>query len=151
MGCEIHSYAIDASGKIIEGGLWADGKTANPDETYFRDEGEPFGWRNYGVFGFIADVRNYSEVTPLASYRGLPDDFIPEGIDAEYFASEYHSQSWLSADELVNFDYDQAMIYKRCNPHVEMTYREFLGSMFFHDIAELQRIGADRVVFGFDG
>jgi hypothetical protein len=30
------------------------------------------------------------------------------------------------------------------------TYRAFLGEAFFADLAELQRIGAERIVFGFD-
>lgn len=30
------------------------------------------------------------------------------------------------------------------------TYREFLGEGFFRDLDELKKIGAERIVFGFD-
>lgn len=175
MGCDIHSVAIDANGKPINGGKWADGKSANPDHEWLDGEGEPFGWRNYGVFGFLAGVRNYSGVTPISEPRGLPDDLEP-GASDDYWEDECwlgdHSHSWLSVAELAAFDYDKMMVYRRGTEHFfradgsyagsnggltlpenvgkAMTYRDFIGEDFFRDLAELRRIGADRVVFGFD-
>jgi hypothetical protein len=161
MGTDIKSYAIDEIGNVVSGGNWADSKDNCP--SYGIGEGKPFGWRNYAVFGFLADVRNYSAVTPISQPRGLPTDL--RGLEDEF---DYgHSHSWLSVDELVAFDYDALTEDRRgmrmapggfmsgaetCDigEGQAMTYREFLRPAFFHDIAELQRIGADRVVFCFN-
>lgn len=170
MGCDIHSAAIDADGNdITSQGKWSDGKTANPDCEYTVGEGEPFVWRSYAVFGFLAGVRNYSEVTPIAEPRGLPDGLKFDTDDDNYLGE--HSFSWLSIAELSAFDYDAEMEDRRTTGVIKdgpaagivsgaitapigegerMTYRQFLHTGFFHDLAELQRIGADRVVFGFD-
>lgn len=130
MGCDIHSVAIDQQGAPVDvAASWSDGC-------------EPFGWRSYGVFGFLADVRNYSEVAPISEPRGYPEDFKGDLDGAE------HSESWLSVAELESFDYDIALRDTRSGEHT--TLRDFLGVGFFADIAELKRIGADRVVFGFD-
>ena len=142
MGCDIHSFAIDGNGEPIDG-VWSD------DE---YGDGRPFGWRNYGVFGFLADVRNYSEAPPISDQRGLPDDFkrYMRNRDSlnQYTDIGDHSFSWLSVAELLAFDYD--VIFDDMRSDVRVTIREFLGDDFFNDLAELQRIGADRVVFGFD-
>lgn len=172
MGCDIHSVAIDANGAPIDGGKWANGETANPDADYMKGwgEGEPFGNRSYRVFAFLAGVRNYSGVTPISEPRGLPDD-IQSPDDDEYWLGDY-SFSWLSLAELEEFNYESMMIDRRGTEHFfrldgsyagsnggytlpenvgkAMTWREFLGTDFFHDLAELRRIGADRVAFGFD-
>lgn len=171
MGCDIHSAAIDANGMPVEGGKWSDGADANPDMEWMTGEGEPFGWRSYAVFGFLAGVRNYSGVVPISLPRGLPVDIkVPHGEDFEYWLGD-HSHSWLSVAELEAFDYDALVEDRRytgqrallwggaitsgpCTAEPGngkmMTWREFLGDSFFEDVAELRRIGADRVAFGFD-
>lgn len=178
MGCDIHSLPIDASGNAIAGGVWADGKTKNPDHSWLSNEGEPFGSRHYGVFGFLAGVRNYSGVTPVAEPRGLPTDlvgFTSDGEAIDEWSEDWlggHSFSWLAVTELLAFPYDKTIVDRRGTEHYfrtdgsysgsnggitlpenvgkAMTWREFLGDSFFEDLNELQRIGADRVVFGFD-
>lgn len=167
MGCDIHSAAIDANGNVLFGGKWADGSEANPNSPWMVGDGEPFGWRNYGVFSFLAGVRNYSDVPPLSEPRGLPDDLkVPDGEDGEFWLGD-HSYSWLSVAELEAFDYDSAVEDRRTTGRLPngvisgaitapagegktMTWREFLGPDFFRDLAELRRIRADRVAFGFD-
>lgn len=165
MGCDIHSFAVREDGSIIKEGIWQDGKTANPDYEWLDNEGEPFGNRNYGVFGFLANVRNYSDVPAIAQPRGLPSDF-QHDEDRDGWVGD-HSFSWLSLDELKAFDYDAAVEDRRVTRQIGpnswdggctadagggkmMTWREFLGDAFFKDMAELERIGAHRVVFGFD-
>lgn len=170
MGTDIHCIAIDANGKPIEGGKWADGK--DNDLEFGHGDGEPFGWRNYGVFGFLAGVRNYSGIAPISEPRGLPPEFSDYCSYEGEFDLGDHSFSWLSVAELVAFDYERIMVDRRGTEHYfgpggtyagsnggitlpencgkAMPYRNFLGSAFFHDLAELQRIGTDRVVFGFD-
>jgi hypothetical protein len=146
MGCDIHSQAekrINGKWEVI------------PDL-------HPFDWRQYGMFGFLADVRNYSAVPPLSQPRDLPEGSPSDGEDLGD-----HSYSWLSVEELTAFDYDQPMEDRRvtrqiapnvtsgavtCEPGEgeKTTFREFLGPAFFKDLEELKAAGAERVVFGFD-
>lgn len=138
MGCDIHSHA-----ERQVGGKWE----AIPDL-------RPFDWRSYGMYGFLAGVRNYSAVTPLATPRGLPKDAV---VEDEGWLGD-HSHSWLSVEELTAFDYDQPMEDRRVTRQItaepgggEMTtYREFLGPAFFADLEKLKAAGAERIVFGFD-
>lgn len=145
MGCDIHIIA-----QRREAEEW---KTL---------DSAPFGWRSYGMFGFLADVRNYSAVPPIAAQRGLPEDFDPEAHDVGD-----HSYSWLTVEELLAFDYDQPLEDRRVTRQTstgiwngghtaepgggEMTtFRAFLGQCFFDDLEQLKAIGAGRIVFGFD-
>ena len=63
MGCDIHSYA-EVRNK--ETGKWEQAfnfVTLNDfDKNYLnREKGDyPFDWRAYGMYGFLAGVRNYS-------------------------------------------------------------------------------------------
>lgn len=167
MGCDIHTVAQkrDPSGKwICVSGEFGGG----PD---------PFDWRSYGMYGWLADVRNYSEVTPISQPRDLPEDHGLEGWDGGYWPAadrEYgerflgdHSRSWLSVEELLAVDYEQTVEDRRVARQISAniwsgaetaepgggkntTLREFLGDSYFRDLAELQRIGAERILFGFD-
>lgn len=151
MGCDIHCY------------------TEGKDESSYVDlYFSPFGDRSYGVFGFLADVRNYSGVEPISKARGLPKDIAPSVKAAfEYWGIDGHSCSWLSVAELVAFDYDTEIEDRRYvrqeGPNYwngsatcevgqgkKTTYREFLGKNFFRDLKELQDIDAERVIFWFD-
>lgn len=158
MGCDIHIYTERKSAdgyKRVEGVKFTEG----PD---------PFDWRSYGMFGFLAGVRNYSDVTPIAELRGAPDDMSAEtASDYEAWFGDAHSASWLAVTELTAFDYDRMMEDRRVTVRrpsgvldggataeagggQEMTYREFLGPAFFEDLKTLSETGADRVVFWFD-
>ena len=153
MECDIHSHAE----KKTEAG-------------YEKiPELEPFGWRSYGIFGFLANVRNYSAVPPIAERRGVPADMSAEvAKNYEGWDMDAHSASWLSIAELAAFDYDAKMedrrVTRQTGPNSwdggattaelgggkEMTFREFLGDGFFEDIKTLQEAGADRIIFWFD-
>jgi hypothetical protein len=156
MGCDIH---ITAQRRTSEG--WEDVTGS------FAQGPAPFDWRSYGMYGFLADVRNYSAVPPISPPRGLPDDYTSP-LD-EYGGCELgdHSFSWLTVEELAAFDYDQPLEDRRVTRQTsanswdggrtaepgggeQTTYREFLGGAFFHDLEELKRVGAERIVFGFD-
>lgn len=151
MGCDIHMY----------------GEAKNADGSYRRVEvGDALGDRTYGRFGFLAGVRNYSGVTPIAEPRGVPADVSPE-VGEELGYGDLHSVSWLTLAELRAFNY-QAMTEDRrytkqtgpnsydggatCEPGQgeSMTYREFLGEQFFAELARIEAAGVDRIVFGFD-
>lgn len=158
MGCDIHIYA--------------ERKTANGYEVVkgvrFSEAPAPFDWRDYGMFGFLADVRNYSDVPPLAWQRGFPEDASVEvAADYDAWAGDAHSPSWLSVAELAAFDYGGMVEDRRIRVQLSenmwsgagtaeagggkmMTWREFLGDSFIADIETLKACGADRVVFWFD-
>lgn len=137
MGCDIHSYAEkkDDSGRFQRVPVL-----------------EPFENRSYGTFGFLADVRNYSAVPPIAPRKGFPDD-ASAAVKEEYesWGMDAHSASWLSLQELLAFNYDAEMEDRRePGQGKKQTFREFLGPYFFEDIEKLKAAGADRVVFWFD-
>lgn len=139
MGCDIH--------------IWAERKTANGYEALvdeeFSEGNAPFNWRSYGLFGLLADVRNYSNVPPIAEIRGWPTD-ASQAAQANYDAwyCDAHSPSWLTIEDIENVDYD-ATFYDERDDRLT-TIRDFLWAGFFDDIAKLKAINADRVVFFFD-
>lgn len=97
MGCDIHSYAEykDEQGKwhCIEGL-------------------EPFHWRSYTNFAFLAGVRNNDGLKPISVPRGLPEDCsdkVREASDA--WEGDGHTHSWLSMQELIEFDYAAIVQY----------------------------------------
>lgn len=148
MGCDIHSVAerrADGKWEAIKGFA-------------------PFDWRSYGMFGFLANVRNYSAIPCISEPRGLPDD---SPFSEDHSDCDYHSGSWLSVDELSAFDYEQEIEDRRVTRQVapnmwsgavtaepgegaKTTFREFLGEGFFDDLQKLKDIGAERIVFCFD-
>lgn len=152
MGCDIHSFAE----KKDEHGNWE----VIPDF-------EPFDTRSYGLFGWLANVRNYSALTPIAERRGVPDDASAHvKYDYEACDCDAHSASWLSVDELLSFNYDSPCEDRRvtrqtsygwdggctCEPGEgrQTTYREFFSDYFFKDLEKLKELGAERVIFWFD-
>jgi hypothetical protein len=69
--------------------------------------------RSYDTFAILADVRNGRELAgvatgdgfePISEPRGLPDDMDPA---TKEFLSDEHSQSWLTLQELLDFDWEQ--------------------------------------------
>lgn len=160
MGCDIHMMAQKRS----------------DDGSYHEIDFVPFDWRSYGVFGFLADVRNYSAVTPVSTPRGIPDDmkvkeepteWWDKGYEPEWESCDYHSHSWLSVKELADIDYDQIIEDRRYNGMTQYGYisgaltsepgkgqmmklRDFLGEQFIDDLERLKYEEVDRIVFWFD-
>lgn len=151
MGCDIHTYA-----------------ERNVGDRYDRIvNAAPFDWRSYGMYGWLADVRNYSGVPSIAAQRGLPID-VSASVRSYYdgWGSDAHSASWVDVLELTRFDYEQPVEDRRVTRQTawgldggctaepgggEMTtYLELLGEDFFRDLADLVDAQADRVVFWFD-
>lgn len=191
MGADIHSFA-----EVKTNGKWVIVK-----DPIFYDYGEnkstePFGIRDYSVFGFLADVRNYSNCEPISETKGLPDDseylntkldkperYSYSGYDAGIAYTKkgeiecdinYHSLSFLTLKELIDFDYEKTFWNRRITKTTIrpnggkiingaalaeegegaiITYREHLGSAFFEDIEALKTLGNPedvRIVFWFD-
>lgn len=152
MGCDIHAFAE----KRNEAGDWV----------LVTDD--VFDFRDYGIFAFLAGVRNYSAVTPIAPPRGFPATAAPE-IAASYkgWDVDAHTPSWLTIKELSDFDYSAQMEDRRytkqlspnswtgaatCEPGqgAKQSWRKFLGDGFIEEINELSAKGAERIVFWFD-
>ena len=191
MGCDIHPFVeVQTNGKWkrIESGHFSilDTWSRSYEKKTYGTEmlSSPFNYRDYGLFGFLADVRNYSHSEVLSEHKGLPVDseHLNEEIkDSWGFTTrkkeleedgDYHSRTYLTLKELLDFDYDKKFWDKRCvrnndgaakariHPSVPYlgegeitTYRKFLGRQFFHHLAELQELGRPedvRVVFYFD-
>lgn len=163
MGCDIHSF-ID---KKRADGSW---DLVNWPEQEDGNSG-PWDWRSYGIFGFLADVRNYSEVPPICQPRGMPDDASKGVADKwKYWAGDGHSCSWLTLKELMDFRYDAEMEDRRYMKQFaanawdgaathevgsgkKTTFREFLGEGFFDHLNVIRSLGEPeeiRVIFWFD-
>ena len=153
MGCDIHAYV-----EVFDGHNW-------------NYEDECFDFRNYGIFGFLADVRNYSDIPPLSTPRGIPSFPSREvSIKIADWDGDGHSHSWLSLKELLDFDYSKIVEDRRytkqegpnffngaatCEPGQGkfQTWREFLGDHFLKELDELKELGDPaniRIVFWFD-
>lgn len=151
MGCDIHSHA-----EKQDGGRWVD-----LDVEAFED-------RDYGFFGWLAGVRNYSDMAPIAADRGFPADASAEAAKHyDDWSGDAHSASWVSVAELLAVDYDQPVEDRRTTKQLgpnfwtggatcatgegkTQTLREFLGPGFFAVLKRLQDAEAGRVVFWFD-
>lgn len=133
----------------------------------------PLNWRSYGMFGFLADVRNYSQVPPLSEPRGLPSNSVwldqvteeTKGCSVEESNRQYvleggcHSHSWLTLQELLDFNYDRMFEDRRVTKQADpgegnmITFREFLGPTFFEHLEAMKTYGTPedvRLVFWFD-
>jgi hypothetical protein len=152
MGTDISSY--------VE--IHRDGRWIVPSEVRFKpideyeDGSAPFQGRDYGLFGFLADVRNYAECPTITPCRGLPDDVSDEVAKKYDSQSEFvFGTSWLTLAELLAYDYDRTFVNQRPSPWQmpHATVRDFLGDRYFERLAELGNLGAPdevRVVFWFD-
>ncbi len=148
--------------------IWTSAQARGPDGKWVECAGDyqkgkfcmPFDWRQYGMFAFLAGVRNRWNVPTIAPPRGLPDDMPDEYgpicasiDDDEPFKRDNwigdHSFTWLTVGELVSFDYNQTFPSPEKGGTIT-SLREFLGPDFFLDLEALKASGAERVVMGFD-
>jgi hypothetical protein len=165
MGSDIYTYV-----EVRTGGQWAYAYGFDFDAGEATTDG-PFGWRNYGMFGFLADVRNYSHSPVIAQPRGVPDDLSEETHTAyDRWDGDVYSASWLTVAELLAYNYDQIFWDRRVTKQRpddvfdgaalaeegegrQVTLREFLGPAFFADLDTMAKLGDPddvRVVFWFN-
>ncbi len=173
MGCDIHSFievrrdgkweletrpVLPLTGHCLEYSL----KYTNDKATHTS---HPFDWRSYGMFGFLANVRNYS-LSPVIQEptHTIPED-VCEWIRDKFDGSDYHSRSCLTLRQLAEYNYDQTFWDRRIQKggngaalaeegEGEMvTLRDFLGKAFFDEIEVMKTLGDlddVRVIFCFD-
>ncbi len=105
--------------KMVPTLRWYDDDT-KPDESNSAFTNQPYVDRNYSLFAILGDVRNgrgFAGVktgegfNPIASNRGVPDDASDyyKHIVADWDA-DGHSHSYLSMEELENYDWEQQTI-----------------------------------------
>lgn len=161
MGCDIHIfYEIRKNDKWVK---YEEKIFKSYDNTYTSS---PFDWRSYNMFAFLANVRNRIDIEPLSLPKGLPDD--SEYLNSEYtddiYSSkketlkdyyfndwDYHSHSFFTVKELLEFDYDKDFSNKRYDD--EDSYRKILPNGFFDDLEILKSLGEPenvRIIFWFD-
>jgi len=157
MGCDIHSICEVFNPQT---NTWERTGDLFPLDKYDREHfkkdlgPEPFSTRNYGLFGFLANVRNMSECTPLRYSRGLPPEYANYWESNNSHNSLYlgdHSFSWLLLSELLNFDYSKEFYDQRYKER--RTYKDLVGEKFFTSLEIMKTLGPPehvRVVFGFD-
>ena len=164
MGCDIHSYA-----EIRKNKKW---EMVSGAFSHSHKKNHPFETRDYGVFGFLANVRNLSEVPNIKEPTNeLPDNVSKEVKEVwEDWGPDGHALSWLTLKELLDFDYDQIFWDRRVKkqrPNGGWNYaaraesgegrhlsvREFLGeSIFFERLETLKALGEPedvRIIFWF--
>ena len=171
MGCDIHSFA-----EVRRDGKWKQSGAVFPLDDFGqkwekRSHTEhPFDWRSYGLFGFLANVRNYSCVPCIQepTYE-LPLD-VSDKVRDEFEDSDWHTINVLTLKQLLDFDYDQTFWDRRVTKEVRpgffdgaalaeegegktRTLRDFLGPDFFRDLDALNSLSdpeSVRIVFAFD-
>ena len=192
MGCDIHSFAEKRNSETGKWELIEDFLTIDEFEKKYskKEKGSsPFNWRSYSVFAFLAGVRNYDHCEPISPPKGLPDDSeylnnnlvsfgygkketLYKSIEEDF---SYHSASWLTVQELLDFDYEKTFwnrrIYRttyREDGSISggngaaiaeegegeiISYRDNLGTSFFTHLEELKQQGDPkdvRIIFYFD-
>lgn len=184
MGCDIHSFA-----ERKRNGKWEKVEEGFIELSQFakdwqkKEKGnEPFDWRSYSMFAFLAGVRNYDCCEPISEPKGLPDDseYLNSIYDEDAFYGVsttnkqdieecYHSCSYLTLKELLDFDYTKTFWNRRVTKQTSpnswngaslaeegegeiVSYRDNLGEGFFKELEELKTLGEPenvRVVFYF--
>ena len=136
MGCNIHGYL-----EVME----------YPDtEHAWKTTYEILYDRSYSFYAAIADVRNYSDIEPISTPRGLPEDLSRETKhQADADGGDGHSHSYLYANELREYDWFQIIPDGRMLiDAINTTHRALLllMSFFSHKYSD-DRV---RMVFWFD-
>jgi hypothetical protein len=113
MGCDIHIYVERKVGE-----KWCSCDYFVPDVRYKHGEAfrrvECCGWRNYGLFATLANVRNYGNTDYICEPKGLPEDA------SDYVRGEYedeiwdaHSCSYFTLQELIDFSEERHPLRRR--------------------------------------
>lgn len=90
--------------------------------------------RGFKLYGKMANVRNYDEVTPISLPKGLPEDvtFLTR-LHSENMGPDGHSHSWLNAHEIVelhewansNSGIDRFFMYENFPRFIGLSFDEF--------------------------
>ncbi len=121
--------------------------------------------RCYAFFGWLNDVRNYSDVPVFSGTKSdIPADATKRSVD---FHDYNHSACHVYVKDLMEFDYDAPVENRRVTRKMpngvinggctcaegegeQTTYREIFGQWVIDRIGEIWRSGAQRVIISFD-
>ncbi len=160
MGSYIHAYVERrTNGRWFPAGLPG---LVDPDN---KHPAQVFNTQNYTMFGWLADVRNYAKVPPIAQRRGLPDD-VSDEVAGLAENMNFYGHSWLSLRELLEFDYEATFEDRRApggHPEYRDTfppgmgevkpYREIFPTRYWEELEAMKQLGDvedTRIVFWFD-
>lgn len=112
--------------------------------------GDFFDFESYLLFGWLADVRNYAALPPLATTTTDSPRYQNEEGDYIYI---------LESKQLLDFDYEQTVTNRRGWGNETFpegtgdtdTYRNHFGTRWFERLELLKQSGAERLVFWFIG
>lgn len=127
MGADIHSFA---ERRINNRWERVTEEIFDPGTATWNNTSEPFSIRSYGIFGFLADVRNYSHIECITGEtRGLPRDseYLNQSIELdlaiwgsiketkreELLNDSYHSFNYVTLKELIEYAYDRVFEDRR--------------------------------------
>lgn len=128
----------------------------------------PFDNRCYKIFAFLANVRNDDNIKPILKPRGLPTDSecLNKKLEEPYdmfwcvdiggrcetvkdeinFDINYHSESYLTLKELLDFNYNEIA-------YDNVSYYDYLQKHFFEELEIMKTLGDPdkvRIIFWFD-
>jgi len=157
MGCDIHIIC-----EVKENGQWKLNKeNIFPNSDYYaaleykklaEERGEEYkiyDWqknefqsypddnRSYNWFGVLANVRN-EKFDFISEPKGVPDDCCEEWkelVEANQY--DYHSHSYLSVKELIEFDWNKVYIlsgYININQYIDLRGTNQPPSMYSRDV-----------------
>lgn len=135
MGCDIHMYCeVRKDGKWVQHTGFISSYYEEGHEYWGKPEYltsvHPYEGRNYNLFAWLADVRNYGNFPfPLITSepRGLPSD-MSDDVQKQWdedWKWDGHSASFLSLVELMNYPYDNTVpttVYM--NGHMQQVFKE---------------------------
>jgi len=143
MGCDIHTFV-----EIRKGDTWRMVKRPRFSERdYSSGEIEknsterPFDWRNYGMFGILANVR-WDDVEPISQPKGLPED-MSKGVKKNWDAwdGDGHSCSYFTAKELIEFDFFKPLKYDTYTEGEEVVSQSYrFGNTFGRKMVCVEKI-----------
>ena len=165
MGCDIHPFIEvynetsdkwhvlcgyervygDSDNFNKENGVLWDARNTNWSEYRNSSQGE-LGNRNYDVFAVLADVRNRgSAIIPICDPKGKPEDvneFV--GSELSLFEADYHSTSWHTFDDLLDWWEENKIQHKQYCEEFFETIEEIRNDLSGVPASHI------RLVFAFD-
>lgn len=118
MGCDVHFFVEKrVEGKWVSADKWTIDQDDEPPTPRVQWSDSFYSDRNYNLFAILADVRNgrgFAGVktgegfNPISPARGLPDDVSADvGMEAMRWAGDGHSHTFMTVQELLDYDWTQ--------------------------------------------
>jgi hypothetical protein len=163
MGCDIHTII-----EVKENDVWKVLKIEFPKRWEEGTTDQIWDSRMYSRFAVLAGVRNYAGIKPFSGPRGIPTDISVEA--KEFLDCDYHTHSWYSLKELLEFDWNTPCENRRVGRQIsenlfsgaetcesgqgiQTTYGALVGDDFLEDLQILKaKVGEQecRILFAFD-